>query len=68
MSRAEQYIVLTHRTKCDISEAISLQEDISFKPAVTLYLCLIFFQELKVCFDKNFTHRNTNSMLITLRS
>jgi len=68
MSCAEQCIVLTRCIKCDILENISLQEDTSFKPAVTLYLHPIFFQELKVCFDKNFTHRNTNSMLITLRS
>lgn len=60
--------VLTHCVKCGILDNISLQGDISFKPLMILYLPLIFFQKLEVCFDKNFTHRNTNSMLIPLRS
>lgn len=60
--------VLTHCMKCGILDSISLQGDISFKPLMILYLPLIFFQKLEVCFDKNFTHRNTNSMVILLRS
>lgn len=68
MPCAEQDTALTHHIKCDILENISLQGDTSFKEVVTLYLSFVFFQEIKVCFDKNFTHRNTNSMLIALRS
>lgn len=43
----------------------SLRGDPSLKSTVTLYLHLIFFQEVKVCFDRTCTQGRTDSMLIT---